>query len=85
MRVEEGHLVQQPVEAAFGARAVVAHDVDHERVVELADLVDRVDDAADFVVGVGGEGREDLHHAGVDAFFLLRAASPRPAASRAAA
>ena len=33
--VEVGHLVEEPVHAAFGARAVVADDVEDQRVVEL--------------------------------------------------
>ena len=41
-----------PVERALHAGAVVAPDVDHERVLELAHLLDRVEHAADVPVGV---------------------------------
>ncbi len=64
--VEERHLVQETVRAALGARAVVALDVDDERVVELAQLVDRIDHAAHLVVGVRERGGVDLHHVGGD-------------------
>ena len=45
---------------AFGARAVVAADVDDQRVVELAQVLDRLDHAADLMVGVGDVGGEHL-------------------------
>ena len=58
--IEGGELVRRAVEHAFGARAVVAADVDDQRVVELAHVFDRLDDAADFVVGVGEVGAVDV-------------------------
>ena len=64
--VPVAELVHDPVQAALGRRAVVAGDVDDERVVELAGLLDRLDDAADLVVGVLDRGAEDLHPAGAD-------------------
>ena len=54
--IEGGELVRRAVEHAFRARAVVAADVDDQGVVELAHVLDRLDDAADFVVGVGEVG-----------------------------
>ena len=48
-----GHLVGRAAERAFGARAVVTADVDDQRVVELAHVLDCLDHAADLVVGVG--------------------------------
>ena len=53
-----------PIVRAFGAGAVVAADVDDQRVVELAHVLDRLDHAADLVVGVGDVGGEDLGLAG---------------------
>ena len=50
--VQAHDLVGRADEGAFRARAVVAQDVDDERVLELAQLLDRVDDAPDLVVGV---------------------------------
>ena len=58
--VEEGHFVRRAERAALGAGAVVAVDVDDERVVEFAHLLDGVDDAADLMIAVGGVGGEDF-------------------------
>ena len=69
-RVEHRHLVEQPLHAALGARPVVALDVDHERVVELAHLLDRVQDAPDLVVAVRERGGVDLHHVGEDPLLV---------------
>ena len=55
-----GVLVRRAAQRAFGARAVVAKDVDDQRVVELAHVLDRLDHTADLVVGVGGVGGEYL-------------------------
>ena len=51
--IEGGELVRRAVEHAFGARAVVAADVDDQGVVEFAEVFDGLDDPADLVVGVG--------------------------------
>ena len=59
--VEVGHLVEHADHAAFGAGAVVADLVHDQRVVELAEVFDRLHDAADLVVGVRGERREHFH------------------------
>ena len=56
--------LNEPVDAALGRGAVVGDDHD-QRVVELADLLERVEDAAEVVVGVRDEAGEDLHHPGV--------------------
>ena len=58
--VEGGELVRRAVEHAFGARAVVAADVDDQGVVEFAEVFDRLDDPADLVVGVGKVGAVDV-------------------------
>ncbi len=58
--VEHGDFVRRADQCAFGARTVVAADVDDERVVELAHVLDGLDDAADLVVGVGEIGGIDL-------------------------
>ena len=54
--VEHGDLVGRADQRALGAGAVVAADVDDQRVVELAHVLDRLDHAADLVVGVGEVG-----------------------------
>ena len=45
---------------AFGTRAVVAVDVDDQRVVELPHVLDGLDHPTDLMVGIGGIGGEDL-------------------------
>ena len=69
--VQRRHLVERARERALHARAVVAPDPDHDGVVELAHLVDRVDDPADVPVGVLGVARVDLHLTGVEALVRL--------------
>ncbi len=69
--VERRQLVERAREGAFHARAVVAPDPHDDRVLELAHLVDRVDDPADVPVGVLGIARVDLHLAGVEALVRL--------------
>ncbi len=59
-------LVERAGDGALHARAVVAPDPDDERVVELAQLIDRIDDAPDVVVGVLREAGVHLHLAGVE-------------------
>ena len=66
-----------PGERALHARAVVAPDPDHDGVLELAHLVDRVDDPADVPVGVLGVARVDLHLTGVEALVRLVQRVPR--------
>ena len=59
--VEVDQLVEAAVQAALGARAVVADDVVDERVAEDAEVVERVDQPPDVVVGVLQEAGVDLH------------------------
>ena len=74
--VEVGHLVVEPDHAALGAGAVVAGDVEDERVVELAHVLDRLDDPARFVVGHLEEGGEDLGLAREELLLLGREVLP---------
>ena len=76
------------VQVADDGAAVVAEDVEEQRVVELAQLLDRVDQPTDLVVGVLGQRRVDLHLArehllrvGVEAVPLLHAVGVRRRAS----
>jgi hypothetical protein len=55
--VEVGVLVEHAVLAALAAGAVVAGDVEDQRVVGLADRLEGLEHAADLVVGVIGERR----------------------------
>ena len=65
------HLVERTRDGAFHAGAVVAPDPDDHRVVELAELLDRVDHASDVVVGILREAGVDLHLTGVERLQLL--------------
>ncbi len=56
-----------PVHRALGRRPVVADDHVDQRVVEDAELLERVEQPADVVVGVVEEAGVDLHLAGEDA------------------
>ena len=61
--VEELRLVGGAGGSALSAGAVVGDDHD-QGVVELAELLQEVKQAADVVVSVAEEAGEDLHHAG---------------------
>ena len=58
--IERGEFVRRAVEHAFGARAVVATDVDDQGVVELAEVFDGLDDPSDLMVGIGEVGPIDI-------------------------
>ena len=62
----------------FGARAVVADDVEDQRVVQLAQVLDGLDQAADLMVGVLAEAGEDLHLAGEELLLVVRVSCPNP-------
>jgi hypothetical protein len=49
------------VQVAFGARPVVADDVVDERVVEDAQVLERVDEPPDVMIGVLEKAGVDLH------------------------
>ena len=63
--------VERAGDRPFHAGAVVAPDPDDQRVVQLAQLVDRVDHPPDVVVGVLRVAGVDLHLAGVERLQLL--------------
>ncbi len=69
--VQRRQLVEGAGERALHAGAVVTPDPDHDGVLELAQLVDRVDDPADVPVGVLGVARVDLHLPGIQALVRL--------------
>ena len=74
--VEELALVDRPVGPALAAGAVVTDD-DDDGVVELAGLLEIVQDAADLRIGVGQETGEHLGHAGEQLLLLLAELIPR--------
>ena len=59
--VERHHLIVGALGSALGARAVVADDVEEQRVLQRADLFELRDEPADFVIGVLGETGEGFH------------------------
>ena len=59
--VQERHLVERARRRPLQAGAVVAPDVEDQRVVEVAHLLDLVEQPADVPVGVVHEARVDLH------------------------
>ena len=75
--------LKQPFERALGRGAVVADDVVDQRVVEHAEIVERVDDAADIVVGLLEEAGIDLHLARQHRFELGGHVVPRRGSPRA--
>ncbi len=62
--VEEEHLVERAHRPAFGAGAVVGDDHD-QRVVQLADLAQEIEDASEVMVGEAEKAGVDLHVAGI--------------------
>ena len=68
--VEEQVLVDRALDAALGARAVVAGDVDEDGVLGAGQRLHRLDDPAHLVVDVGGVAGEDLHHPGVEPLLV---------------
>ena len=69
-------LVERAGQRSLQARAVVPEDVDDERVVELAHLLDRVEQAADVPVGVLLEAGVDLHLPRVQRLLAVRERVP---------
>jgi hypothetical protein len=65
------------VQAAFGRWAVVAGDVDNERVVEFSGIFDGLNDTTDLVVGVLDGSSKDLHPACTDLLVQVRKRVPR--------
>src|SRR4029079_17610756 len=70
--VERSDLVRRANQRALGAVAIVARDVDDQRVVKLADSIDFIDHPTDLVVGVGEVRCEDIRLADKQ-LLLIRA------------
>ena len=67
----EGGLVERSADgAAFGTRAIVAANVDDQRVVELARVLYCLNDTANFVIGIGHVRSEDLSLAREKPLFI---------------
>ncbi len=68
--VEEQVLAERTFEPAFGARPVVAGDIDDQGVVGVRHGLDGVDHAAELVVAMGAIGGEDLHHPRIETLLV---------------
>ena len=73
--VHEKHLVDRTVWAALAAGAVVGHH-DDDRVVQLPDLLQMVDQPADLVITVGQEPGVDLGHPGRERLLAVGHVGP---------
>ena len=82
--LERSDLVRRADQRAFGAVAVVAGDVDDQRVVELAHVLDLLDHAADLVVGVGPVRGEHVRLADEHLLLVGRELVPVASAGRPA-
>ena len=58
--VVRGHLVERALEGPLGAGAVVAADVDNQRVVDFPFVLDFLNDPADLMIGIGYVGGKHL-------------------------
>ena len=74
--VEAHDLVDDAARGPFGTAAVIADDVDDQRVLELPELVNGVDEAADLVVGVLEEIGVVLDESRVEPLLLGRGVVP---------
>src|ERR1035441_9936279 len=70
--VQERHLVERAGDRALHAGAVVTPDIEDERVIQVAHLLDRIQQPAHVPVGVLRIAREHLHLPGIQ--LLLRLA-----------
>jgi len=54
------HLVESTLKGAFGAGAIVTADIDDQRIIKLAFVLNFLDDAANLMIGVGSICGEDF-------------------------
>ena len=73
--VEEEHLVERADRTALGAGAVVGDDHD-QRIVQLADLFQEIEDAPEVIIGEAHEAGIDFHHAGIQPLGVSRQSVP---------
>ena len=69
-------MIESALQGALGAGAVVAANVDDKGVVEFAFVLNLLNHAANFMVGVGGVGGEDFGLAQRRVSFESARASP---------
>ena len=75
--VERGHFVERPGLRSLHARAVVAEDVNDQRVISESHVVDRFHHAADSVVRVFLVAGINLHLVRINFLYVRRDAVPR--------
>src|SRR5215813_4157398 len=68
--LNRGHLVWSAENGAFGASAIVAADVDDQRVIKLAHVLDSLDHTANFMIGVSRVGRKDVRLTYEESLFI---------------
>ena len=83
--VERRHLVEGAIGRAFGRRAVVADDVEEQRVVENAKSLERIDKPAEMRVDMLERTGVDLHLAREDGRISFGVIRPRPESRQVAA
>src|SRR5262249_42098363 len=74
--LNRGHLVRGAEGGPFGAGAVVAADVNDERVVKFAHVFHGLDDTANLVVGVSRVGGKDIRLTDEELLFIGRERVP---------
>src|SRR5207237_183387 len=74
--VKISHLVEHSAHATLGTRAIVANDVEDERIFELTGGFDGVDQASDLGVGIFGETGKYLHLPREQLFFVTAKLGP---------
>src|SRR5262249_2681801 len=74
--VEVGDLVRRAVHRALGATAVVSADVEDQRIVELAKILYRLNDATNFMIRIGEISGVDFGLADEEALCVRRQAGP---------
>ena len=62
--------VRQSLHGAFAARAVVALDVDDDRVVQFAAVFNSLDDPPDVGIAIGQAAGIDFHHVGIELMLV---------------
>src|SRR5215475_8439025 len=75
--VEEGHFVWRTERPTFGARAVIAIDVNDQRVVELTQILEGLNYASNLIIRIGRVGGEDFHLTDEELFLFCAELVPR--------
>ena len=70
--VEIGRLIKQSVHRPFSTRTVVAELIEDERIVEVPEVLEGLDQPTNLVVGVFAKAGEDFHQSALKRFFLFR-------------